>query len=161
MSVGTGGFIEQVVLAADRSHFQGPETHGRGNQGQLRPSDDGVGARHDDHTQWANQAVPEGRGRSRDTHIVEIQDERLTRLHVEAVSGVIFLQGLEARKVDSQPSGAAELQVVVGLGDRGASDTGFQSDHLAAGEGANINRGRLLPVQAIGPGIGRRVRNGD
>ena len=122
MSVGTGGLVEQVVLTADGSHFQGPETHGRGKHCQLRPGNNGVGARLDDHTQGADQAVPEGCSRSRDTHIVEIQDKRLTRLHVEAVSSVIFLQGLEARKVDSQPSGAAELQVVVGLGDRGASD---------------------------------------
>ena len=122
MSVGTGGLIEQVVLAADGSHFQSPETHGRGNHCQLRPGNDGVGARHDDHTQRVDQAVPEGCSRSRDAHIVEIQDERLTRLHVEAISSVIFLQGLEARKVERQPSGAAELQVVVGLGDRGASD---------------------------------------
>ena len=72
---------------------------------------------------------------------------------------MIFFQGLEAWQGDGQPTGSAELQVVMSLGDRSATDAGLQTDHLAAGEGAQIDRSGLLPTQTIQAGFGRRVGN--
>ena len=72
---------------------------------------------------------------------------------------MILFQGLEARQVDRQPTGSAELQTVVGLRDRSATDTRFQTDDLAAGKGAQVDRSRLLPAQAVGAGFSGRVGN--
>ena len=159
MAVSTGGLVEQVVLTPHRVHFESPQSGGGRSHAQLRSSDNVVRPGLDDQTRRIDQAITESRCGRRNADIVQIQHQRFAGLHVEAVGRMIFFQGLEAWQGDGQPTGSAELQVVMSLGDRSATDAGLQTDHLAAGEGAQIDRSGLLPTQTIQAGFGRRVGN--